>query len=52
MIASVSGEVALRRQGEVVIETAGGIGYRLHVSAETLGAVPGAGPRGVACTPT
>ena len=43
MIASVSGEVALRRQGEVVIETAGGIGYRLAVSAETLGAVPGAG---------
>jgi len=43
VIASVSGEVALRRQGEVVIETAGGIGYRLHVSAETLGAVPGAG---------
>jgi len=43
VIASVSGEVALRRQGEVVIETAGGIGYRLSVSAETLAAVPGAG---------
>ncbi len=43
VIASVSGEVAVRRPGEVVIETAGGIGYRLAVSAETLGAVPGAG---------
>ncbi len=43
MIASVSGEVALRRPGEVVIETAGGIGYRLLVSAATLAAVPPAG---------
>ena len=52
VIASVSGEVPLRRQGEVVIETAGGVGYRLAVSAETLGAVPGAGQRGDACTRT
>jgi Holliday junction DNA helicase RuvA len=43
VIAFVSGEVALRRPGEVVIETAGGIGYRLTVSAETLRAVPPAG---------
>ena len=43
MIASVAGQVALRRQGEVVVETAGGIGYRLLVSAETLGTVPAAG---------
>jgi Holliday junction DNA helicase RuvA len=43
MIASVSGEVAVRRPGEVVIETAGGVGYRLAVSAETFSAVPGAG---------
>jgi holliday junction DNA helicase RuvA len=43
MIASVSGEVAVRRPGEVVIETAGGLGYRLAVSAETFSSVPGAG---------
>jgi holliday junction DNA helicase RuvA len=43
MIASVSGEVAVRRPGGVVIETAGGVGYRLAVSAETLAAVPPAG---------
>ena len=43
MIASVSGEVAVRRPGEVVIETAGGIGYRLAVSAGTLASVPGVG---------
>ena len=40
MIASVSGDVAVRRPGEVVIETAGGIGYRLAVSAGTLASVP------------
>jgi holliday junction DNA helicase RuvA len=43
VIASVRGEVVLRRPGEVVIETAGGLGYRLAVSAQTLAAVPGAG---------
>ena len=43
MIAFVSGEVAVRRPGEVVVDTAGGVGYRLAVSAETLAAVPGAG---------
>jgi len=43
VIASVSGEVAVRRPGEVVIETAGGIGYRLAVSAGTLASVPGVG---------
>ena len=43
MIASVSGDVAVRRPGEVVIETAGGIGYRLAVSAGTLASVPGVG---------
>ena len=42
MIASVRGEVLVRRQGEVVIES-GGVGYRLAVSAETLQAVPAAG---------
>ena len=43
MIASVSGEVAVRRPGEVVIETAGGIGYRLAVSTGTLASVAGVG---------
>lgn len=43
MIAHVSGEVVLRRAGEVVIDTAGGVGYRLSVSTETLRAVPAAG---------
>ncbi|HEX5911318.1 MAG TPA: OB-fold domain-containing protein, partial [Thermoleophilaceae bacterium] len=40
MIAHVSGEVMLRRDGEVVLDTAGGIGYRLSVSSETLAKVP------------
>ncbi|MEK6228172.1 MAG: Holliday junction branch migration protein RuvA [Actinomycetota bacterium] len=39
----MSGEVAVRRPGEVVIETAGGVGYRLAVSAGTLATVPGVG---------
>ena len=43
MIASVSGDVAVRRPGEVVIETTGGVGYRLAVSAGTLATVPGVG---------
>jgi Holliday junction DNA helicase RuvA len=42
VIASVRGEVLSRLAGEVVIE-AGGVGYRLAVSTETLAAVPGAG---------
>ncbi|MGI9082100.1 MAG: Holliday junction branch migration protein RuvA [Thermoleophilaceae bacterium] len=42
MIASVRGEVLVRRPGEVVVES-GGIGYRLAVSAETLASVPDAG---------
>jgi holliday junction DNA helicase RuvA len=39
VIASVRGEVMVRRPAYVVIE-AGGVGYRLAVSAETLKAVP------------
>jgi holliday junction DNA helicase RuvA len=39
VIASVRGEVIQRLPGDVVIE-AGGIGYRLAVSSETLGAIP------------
>jgi Holliday junction DNA helicase RuvA len=42
MIASVRGEVLVRRPDHVVLE-AGGVGYRLAVSAETLKAVPSRG---------
>jgi Holliday junction DNA helicase RuvA len=42
MIAAVRGEVMVRRTDHVVID-AGGVGYRLAVSAETLKAVPAAG---------
>ena len=42
MIASVSGEVLVRRPDHVVID-ANGVGYRLVVSAETLKAVPARG---------
>jgi holliday junction DNA helicase RuvA len=42
MIAAVRGEVMVRRPDHVVID-AGGVGYRLNVSAETLKAVPAAG---------
>jgi holliday junction DNA helicase RuvA len=43
MIALVAGEVAVRRPDQVVVETAGGVGYRLAVSTETLRHVPGVG---------
>jgi Holliday junction DNA helicase RuvA len=43
VIALVAGEVAVRRPDHVVIATAGGVGYRLAVSAETLRQVPGVG---------
>jgi holliday junction DNA helicase RuvA len=42
LIATVRGEVLVRRGDHVVIE-AGGVGYRLTVSAETLRSVPAAG---------
>jgi Holliday junction DNA helicase RuvA len=42
VIASVGGKVLVRRPDHVVVE-AGGVGYRLAVSAETLKAVPAAG---------
>jgi Holliday junction DNA helicase RuvA len=42
VIASVRGEVLVRRPDHVVIESAG-VGYRLTVSAETLKAVPASG---------
>lgn len=43
MIALVAGEVAVRRPDHVVVETAGGVGYRLAVSTETLRHVPAVG---------
>jgi holliday junction DNA helicase RuvA len=45
MIALVSGEVAVRRPDYVVIDTAGGVGYRLAVSGETLRHVPAVAQR-------
>jgi holliday junction DNA helicase RuvA len=42
MIAAVRGEVLVRRPDHVVIE-AGGVGYRLGVSSETLKSVPAHG---------
>src|SRR5215467_12147196 len=42
MIAAVKGEVMVRRPDHVVVD-AGGVGYRLAVSAETLKAVPATG---------
>jgi len=42
MIAAVRGEVMVRRPDHVVVE-AGGVGYRLAVSSETLKAVPAMG---------
>jgi Holliday junction DNA helicase RuvA len=42
MIAALRGEVMVRRPDHVVLE-AGGVGYRLAVSAETLKAVPATG---------
>ena len=44
MIASVSGEVLVRRPDHVVID-ASGVGYRLAISAETLKDVPATGRR-------
>jgi holliday junction DNA helicase RuvA len=43
VIALVAGEVAVRRPDHVVVETAGGVGYRLSVSSETLRHVPAVG---------
>jgi Holliday junction DNA helicase RuvA len=43
VIALVAGDVAVRRPDHVVVETAGGVGYRLAVSSETLRQVPAVG---------
>jgi Holliday junction DNA helicase RuvA len=45
MIAAIHGEVLIRRPDHVVID-AGGVGYRLSVSAETLKSVPATGREG------
>ena len=45
MIAAVRGEVLVRRSDHVVVD-AGGVGYRLTVSAETLKSVPATGREG------
>ena len=45
MIAAVRGEVLVRRPDHVVID-AGGVGYRLAVSSETLKSVPATGRDG------
>ncbi len=42
MIALLTGEVAVRRPDHVVL-SCGGVGYKLAVSAETLGKVPASG---------
>jgi holliday junction DNA helicase RuvA len=44
MIASVTGEVLVRRSDHVVVD-AGGVGYRLAVSTETLRSVPARGKK-------
>src|SRR5918999_1892576 len=49
MIASIRGEVLSRLPGDVVVE-ASGVGYRLAVSSETLGAVPRVGERATLLT--
>jgi Holliday junction DNA helicase RuvA len=46
VIASVRGEVLVRRPDHVVVES-GGVGYRLAVSAETLKAVPARGKQAI-----
>lgn len=44
MIAAVSGEVLIRRADHIVID-AGGVGYRLAVSSETLREIPAVGTK-------
>ena len=43
MIALIAGEVVVRRTDHVIVETAGGVGYLLSVSTETLKTVPAVG---------
>ena len=43
MIAFIQGTVFEKSEGEVILQTAGGVGYRLLCSMTTLAAIPGAG---------
>lgn len=43
MIALIHGTVAEKTEGEVIVQTAGGVGYRLMCSMNTLTAVPAIG---------
>ncbi len=43
MIALIQGTVVEKSEGEVVLQTAGGVGYRLMCSMTTLSGVPAAG---------
>lgn len=43
MIALIQGTVAEKSEGEVILQTSGGVGYRLMCSMNTLACVPGAG---------
>jgi Holliday junction DNA helicase RuvA len=43
VIARIAGEVVARRADHVIVETAGGVGYRVAVSASTLEHVPAVG---------
>ena len=43
MIAMIQGVVAQKTEGEIVLQTSGGVGYRLMCSMNTLAAMPGTG---------
>lgn len=43
MIAMISGTIAEKSEGEVVLQTQGGVGYRLLCSMNTLSSLPGLG---------
>lgn len=45
MIALIEGTVAEKSEGEVIVMTAGGVGYRLMCSMNTLSALPAAGEK-------
>ena len=45
MIALIEGTVAGKSEGEVIVMTAGGVGYRLMCSMNTLSALPAAGEK-------
>ena len=49
MIALIEGTVVEKSEGEAIVMTAGGVGYRLMCSMNTLSSLPGTN---AACTPT